>query len=76
MGTPAATEQPPVPWRFIIVSIVGAVIIAAIIGYLGLSGYLGWGIVGAKSPSGGIVLLPLVGLWLGKSKWAWTSPLP
>jgi hypothetical protein len=70
MGAPAATEQQHVPWGFIVVSIVAAVVIAAVIGYLGLSGYLGWGIVGARSPGGGVVFVPILGLWLGKSIWA------
>jgi hypothetical protein len=69
MGASAATPAPPQPWLFIVVLIVLAIAISSVIAYLGLTGQLGAGIVGAKSPSGGISLVPPVGLAYGLSAW-------
>jgi hypothetical protein len=64
MGAPPVEAAPPLPWRFFIVAIVVAIAVSAAIAYLGLAGYLGAGITGERSPSGGLVFLPLIGLTL------------
>ncbi|MGC2289693.1 MAG: hypothetical protein WA688_07555 [Thermoplasmata archaeon] len=64
MGAPPDAAPPPLPWLFFIVAIVGAVAVGAVLGYLGLTGHLGGGIPGSKSPSGGINSLPIVGVAL------------
>jgi hypothetical protein len=64
MGATPAPPAPPLPWRFFLVAISVAIAISAIIAYLGLTGHLGAGITGEKSPGGGIVFLPMWGLTL------------
>ena len=46
----SAAAPPPLPWRFLILVFVVAVVISATIGYLGVTGHLGWGIPGTSSP--------------------------
>jgi hypothetical protein len=67
MASLPAPSEPPVPWTFVIVSIVVAVVVAVIIAYLGLTGQIGAGITGAKPPSGGLVILPLTTVAFGIS---------
>lgn len=60
MGGPAMPEAapeatPPVPWLFFLIAILVAVAVGAIIAYLGLTGRIGAGIPGSRSPSGGLV---------------------
>lgn len=64
MSAPPGAPPPPLPWRFFIVAIVVAIAVSAIIAYLGLTGHIGAGVTGEKSPGGGLVFLPLVGLSL------------
>ncbi|MFZ0830466.1 MAG: hypothetical protein WCB18_08165 [Thermoplasmata archaeon] len=63
-------SPPPLPWLFFIVAIVAAVVVGVIIAYLGLTGHLGAGIPGSKSPGGGIVFAPILGLVSGAWSWA------
>ncbi|MGA7861912.1 MAG: hypothetical protein WCB19_08670, partial [Thermoplasmata archaeon] len=67
MGAPADAAPPPLPWLFFAVAIVAAVAVAALIAYLGLTGHLGAGIPGSKSPGGGTIFFPFVGLVLTAS---------
>jgi len=64
MGAPAEAAPPPLPWLFFAIAIAVAVAVAALIAYLGVTGHLGAGIPGSKSPTGGMIFLPLVGLVL------------
>jgi len=68
MATPAE-PAPPLPWVFFIVAIVAAVVVGFIIAYLGLTGHLGAGVPGSKSPGGGIIAVPILGLVSGASSW-------
>jgi hypothetical protein len=61
MSAPGATAEAPLPWLFFLVAIVIAVAVGILIAYLGLTGHLGAGIPGSKSPSGGAVFTPLLG---------------
>jgi hypothetical protein len=70
MATPHGAASPPVPWTFVVVTIVVAVAVAAVLAYLGLTGHLGTGIPGEKSPSGGITFVPFIGLVTGAMAWA------
>jgi hypothetical protein len=65
MPSPADASPEPLPWLFFIVAISAAVAVGAILGYLGLTGHLGAGIPGSKSPGGGLTSLPFVGVALG-----------
>jgi hypothetical protein len=65
MATSPGAASPPVPWTFVVVTIAVAVAVAAVLAYLGLTGHLGTGIPGEKSPSGGVTLVPFIGLMLG-----------
>jgi hypothetical protein len=67
MATSPGPAPPAVPWNFVIVTIVVAVAVAAVLAYLGLTGHLGAGIPGAKSPGGGITVVPFVGLAIAAS---------
>jgi hypothetical protein len=73
MGSAPVDPVRPAPWLFFLVTIIVAIAVAAILAYLGLTGHLGSGIVGEKSPGSGITTLPLVGWVLGvlgrKSGW-------
>jgi hypothetical protein len=60
MSAASDSPPPPLPWRFFIVAIVVAIAVSAIIAYLGLTGHIGAGVTGEKSPGGGLVFLPLV----------------
>lgn len=62
MQGPAPEVTPPVPWLFFLVAIAVAVFVGGMIAYLGVTGHLGAGIPGSKSPSGGIVLAIIGGL--------------
>lgn len=42
---------PPRPWKFLIVVVVVAVLVSVVVGYLGITGQLGWGIPGTQGPS-------------------------
>jgi len=76
MGTPLPEAPQPLPWLFFIVAIVAAVLIGSVIAYLGLTGHLGAVIPGAKAPSGGITVLPILGLALTASARARRGSLP
>jgi hypothetical protein len=60
MSAAPISPRPPLPWRFFIVAIGVAIAVAAIIAYLGLTGHIGAGVTGEKSPGGGLVFLPFV----------------
>jgi hypothetical protein len=76
MATLPGTASPSVPWTFVVVTIVVAVAVAAVIAYLGLTGHIGAGIAGQKSPGGGVTLVPFVGLFLGATAWSAGWPAP
>lgn len=67
MGSPSVPAPQPLPWLFFIVAIAVAVVVAAFIAYLGVTGHLGAGVTGSKSPGSGITSWPLVGLILSVS---------
>lgn len=62
MAAAPAPASPPLPWLFFLVTIVVAAGVGIIIAYLGLTGHLGAGIPGSRSPDGGLTIAPLVGL--------------
>jgi hypothetical protein len=64
MGTPPTAPPEPQPWLFFIILIIAAIAISSVIAYLGLTGQIGAGIAGSKSPSGVIAFAPLIGLVL------------
>ena len=46
------SDAPPDrPWGFLIVVVVVAIAVSVVVGYLGITGQLGWGIPGTHSPS-------------------------
>ena len=64
MSASPASPAPPLPWRFFFVAIAVAIAVGAIIIYLGLTGHIGAGVTGEKSPGGGLVSLPFVAVSL------------
>jgi hypothetical protein len=72
MATVSEPAPPPLPWLFFLVAIVAAVAVGAVIAYLGLTGQLGAGIPGSKSPGGGVIGAPMVGLVTERfHRWYW-----
>ncbi len=69
MAASPEPASPPLPWLFFLVTIVVAAVVGIIIAYLGLTGHLGAGIPGSKSPDGGLVALPILG-WVAR----WRTP--
>lgn len=67
MGTPPEAPSPALPWLFFIVTIILSAAVGVVIAYLGLTGHLGAGIPGSKSPAGGLTFAPILGLALAVS---------